>query len=537
MTEMPKVRANMMDRAIAVVAPGWARARLRDRTLMAMSGAYDGARMDLPGRRLWSPSRGSADADLQPDLPMLRRRARDLDRNNPLARGALSTTKTSVVGPGLKPIPMIDRDYLGLDEETATALERQMMREWSLFANGIECDITRTDRFAGLQALAYGSAKMNGDAFAMLRMKERPGSPYALKIQLVEADRVCDPPRNRHEAAKGATIVGGVEQDEDGAAVALWIASQHPGAYVPYHLGRMDKMEWNRVAVFGEKSGRRNALHLMMRNRIGQTRGEPWMAPVMETLKQIGRYTDAEIMAAVVNACFAVTTKTVDAAGLAFPETGGDDAKGDPINLTEPGIVVDLALGEAVEGFTPGRPNAAFDPFMLAMMRNVGAGLGIPVELLVKHFTSSYSASRAALLEAWRFYREEREWLIADFCQPVREAWLTEAVLRGRIAAPGFLDDPLAALAWSACDWVGPAPGHIQPKQEAEAAQLRMDGGITTLAEEIAAYSGGNWESKHRQSVKENQARERDGLARVAAPAAAPGAALPEPDPDDEKED
>lgn len=529
---LPAVSATTLDRAIAWLSPGWALRRHRSRSFLAMSGAYDGARMDRAGGRLWSPSMGSADSDLQPDLPMLRRRTRDLDRNNPLARGALDTAKTSVVGPGLKPIPSIDRDYLGLDEDTASAIERQMMREWALFADNIECDITRTDRFTGLQKLAYRSAKSNGDAFAMLRMKERPGSPYALKIQLIEADQVCDPPRDRTAGPDGPRIVGGIEQDEDGAPVALWIADRHPGAYVPY---RFTKMKWSRVPVFGEKSGFRRVLHLMVRNRIGQTRGEPWLAPVIESLKQVGRYTDAEIMAAVVNACFAVTTKTTDGSGMALTQTDGTDTKGDPINLTDPGMIVDLMPNEEVQGFTPGRPNTAFDPFMLAMMRNIGAGLGIPVELLIKHFTASYSASRAALLEAWRFYREEREWMVGDLCQPVREAALTEAVLRGRLVLPGFLDDPLAKQAWSACDWVGPAPGHIQPKQEAEAAKIRKDMGLTTLAKETAGYDGSSWESNHRQQVKEHQARKRDGLTAGETGPAPAVPALPEPDPDDEE--
>lgn len=529
--------ANAVDRAIAYVAPGWAARRLRSRAFLAMTGAYDGARSDNAGGRLWFASGGSADQDLQPDLDKLRQRSRDLQRNNPLARGALQTARISVVGPGLMPLPSIDADYLGLDDEAATAFERQVQREWQLFADNIECDMTRKERFPTLQGLLYQSVKENGDAFAFLRMRARPGSPYALKIQLIEADQVCDPPRNHPDRDRDATITGGVEHDAEGAPIAVWLANRHPGAFVPYHFER--RTTWTRVPVFG-RTGRRAVLHIMRRNRIGQSRGEPWLAPVIETIKQIGRYTQAEIMAAVVNACFAITTQTGDQAGMALPElTGHDDAKGDAINLAEPGMVVDLGTNETVESFTPGRPNSAFDPFMMSMMRHVGAALGIPVELLVKHFTASYSASRAALLEAWRFYRDERAWLVGDFCRPIYETFLAEAVLMGRLVAPGFLNDPLAMRAWSGCEWIGPAPGHIQPKQEAEAAALRIGEGITTLAEEIGAYSAGSWENKHRQRVKEAAARRRDGLSPAAAPAvAAAPAALPAPDdPDDDEED
>lgn len=529
--EKARRRLPALDRAIGWLSPGWAMRRLRSRAFLAAAGAYDGARHDTDSGRLWFASAGSADSDLQPDLDQLRRRSRDLHRNNPLARGALQTAGVSVVGPGLRPLPKIDADYLGLDAAAAADFERQVLREWRLFADNVECDLTRHDRFSSLQALLYRSIKENGDAFAVLRMKARPGSPYNLKIQLVESDQVCDPPRNHVDRARDARITGGIEHDQDGAPVAIWLASRHPGAFVPYHFDR--KTTWSRLRVFGERSGRRMILHVMRRNRIGQSRGEPWLAPVIETIKQIGRYTQAEIMAAVVNACFAITTTTGDASGTALAELDGhEDKKGDPIRLVDPGQIVDLALDEKVESFTPGRPNSAFDPFMMSMMRHVGAALGIPVELLVKHFTASYSASRAALLEAWRFYRDERAWLVGDFCQPIYETFLAEAVLMGRLVAPGFLKDPLAMLAWSGCEWVGPAPGHIQPKQEADAAKVRMESGITTLEEEIAAYSGGSWDAKHRQQVKEATARREDGLTgAAAAPALAGGpAALPVPD-------
>ena len=48
------------------------------------------------------------------------------------------------------------------------------------------------------------------------------------------------------------------------------------------------------------------ALHLKDKTRPGQTRGVPYLAPVIELIKQLGRYTDAEVMAAVVSGMFTV---------------------------------------------------------------------------------------------------------------------------------------------------------------------------------------------------------------------------------------
>ena len=69
------------------------------------------------------------------------------------------------------------------------------------------------------------------------------------------------------------------------------------------------------------------------------------------------------------------------------------------------GSVVDLNPGEKAVSVTPGRPNANFEGFVDSICKQIGAALEIPKELLVKQFNSNYSASRAALLEAWKMFR------------------------------------------------------------------------------------------------------------------------------------
>ena len=102
------------------------------------------------------------------------------------------------------------------------------------------------------------------------------------------------------------------------------------------------------------------------------------------------------------------------------------------------GLAVDLPDGAEIESVAPGRPNPSFDPFVLAVLRQVGAALEIPFELLIKHFTSSYTAARAALLDFGLFVRRVRAWTEAQLCQPVYEEWLRIEVASGHIAAPGF---------------------------------------------------------------------------------------------------
>ncbi|XJI81796.1 phage portal protein (plasmid) [Escherichia coli] len=201
--------------------------------------------------------------------------------------------------------------------------------------------------------------------------------------------------------------------------------------------------KWERIPAYGSKTGRRNILHVMQDfERPGQRRGVPVLAPVIEALKQLGRYTDAELVAAVVSGMFTVFIKTdapdgpVGESGI--PQYEQIDNHDDNTQEMGNGSIVSLGEGESIDTANPGRPNTAFDGFVVAICRQIGAALELPYELLVKHFTASYSASRAALLEAWKMFRMRRDWMVQSFCQPIYEEWLTEAVAKGRVIAPGF---------------------------------------------------------------------------------------------------
>ena len=220
---------NLIDRAISVFFPRAALRRSQARIqyeFLAGSG-YTGASGLRRSMQAWWPLAGDSDRDTIPDLPTLRARSRDLYRNAPLATGALDTAAVNVVGPGLKLQSRIDREFLGMADEEADAWERTVEREFALWADSPESDATRTESFYSLQGLAFLSTMMSGDVFAVLPMIPRPGQPYDLRIQLVEADRVKNPD-GRLDDDK---VAGGVEVDTWGAPVAYHIANRHPGAF------------------------------------------------------------------------------------------------------------------------------------------------------------------------------------------------------------------------------------------------------------------------------------------------------------------
>lgn len=508
---MPKITPNLLDRAIATFAPGWALNRVRARGMMALAGGYlGGGKGRRPALSGWNPGAADADSDISPDLVDLRAYSRDLARTSALAGGAINTVVSNVVGTGLAMQATPDAGFLKLDETAESKWIDGVDREWKLWAESFECDITRAQNFYGLQSLVFRSMLESGDCFIIPTMEGRHPA-YRLALQVIEADRICNP----NFGADTDRLVQGVELDQYGAPVAYHICNKHPGARLRSGL------TWTRIPAF-QDDGRRNVLHIFERRRPGQSRGVPYLAGVIEPLKQLKRYSDAEISAAVISAAFAVFVKMDPEAFMTlFDDDGsrqtylGSALKWDggvpQASMDAPGKAVNLLPGESIEAPDLGRPNAQFDPFFLAVCKQIGAMLELPVEVLLKHFNASYSASRAALLDAWRFFRGRRDFIATSLCSPVHGLWFEEAVAIGRIRAPGYFADPAWRRAWSAAVWTGDGPGSIDPMKEAAAAEKRISLEISTRADESLQYDGVPWKVKHRQRAREETARRRDG--------------------------
>ena len=500
----------MLDRAIGYISPSKALNRevCRQKLKIINSGygehGASGKKKSLIG---WLTSSGSVLEDIERNIPKLRERSRDLYMGAPLATGALKTIRTNVVGSGLKLNAQIDYEYLGMTLEEADAWETKVEREFNLWADSIHCDAQRMNNFYELQQLAFISQLMSGDSFVLLPLIPRPNMPYDLRIQIIEADRVCNPYNKLFDAEN--KIVNGVEIDTKGEVIAYHIAQNHPNTI------SIQKNNWIRVRKFGASTGRPNVIHLMESERPEQRRGVPILAPVIESLKQLTRYTEAELMAAVVSGMYTVFIKTENPDNEVPGQfiANSDQLDDDDINYElGNGAIVALGENEDITISNPGRPNAAFDGFVMSICRQIGSALELPYELLIKHFSASYSASRASLLEAWKMFRMRRSWLANDFCQPIYEEFLAEAIAKERIHAPGFFTDPIARKAYCTAEWNGPSQGQIDPLKEVRAAAKRVEEGFSTRTRETVELGNGDFFRNNRLRIVEEKLRREGGL-------------------------
>ena len=538
---------NIIDKFVEAVNPSAALRRQNDRIKLELirsfkNSGYDesGASRNKNSMRGWLASSKSPQEDIDRNIPILRQRSRSLYMSAPLAVSAIKTNRTNIVGEGLRLKSTIDAAFLRMTPEAAAEWQRNTEREFELWADSKFCDSTRVNNFYEIQQVACLSWLMNGDACALVEYERpTPAFPYGLRVHLIEADRVSTPHTSgtavnlyATESTTGNRIFNGVEVTDAGRVVAYHICSTYPNSQL-----RAAK-KWQRVKAFGDKTGTPNVLMIFEAERAEQYRGVPYLAPVIESLKQLTRYSEAEMMAAVINGFFTVfITSEGNTGEMGFTGVPDDEDRvsDDDLNYElGPGMVNVLKPGEKIEIADSKRPSSNFDAFTTALAKYVGAALEIPVELLIKSFNSSYSASRAALLEAWKAFRMKRKWLAADFCQPLYEIFLTEAIANGRIKAPGFFLDPAIKKAYCRAQWNGPAPGMLDPVKEATAAEKRIAIGVSTRQRESIEMTGTDFDANVAQLARENQLMKEAGLVSAAAP---PGSAEENKEKESEKPD
>jgi lambda family phage portal protein len=484
-------------------------ARLR---MAALHGGYEAADTTRRANVYGGAAEMDADSAILPDLVTLREESHHVERNTSIGAGVKRLNLNMVVGAGLRPKAQINRNVLGISDEAAEEFERRAEQEFNLAAETVEIDHCRRLTFRDMQAVVFIRQMFDGDSFVSILKKSRPGSPYRTRLQLIDAARVCNPDLERNNKK----IIGGIEVDSDGAPVACHVASRHPGA----RRGRMEKITWQKLAMF-RPDGRPLILQIYDKqaSRPGQTRGVPELAPVVELIKQLGRYTDAEIMAAVVTGMLTVMVESETgspnfnpAPTPGYPDkTRADQPDTTGIELGY-GSVVGLPPNTKANLVNPLRPNNAFDPFFFSIIRQIGMALGIPTEILIAHFSSSYSASKGAFELAWANFRNRRCQLTDQFCRPIWAEIITEAIAARRLNAPGFFSDPLIRAAWLGSVWIGDARPQLDELKEVNAAAKRIDHNLSTHDEESRRLTGIPWEDKWAQIQREKETIRARGL-------------------------
>ena len=493
--QTPKNFSDKVDDFIGIFSPLAAARRKHFRFISQhMLGSYRAAEHGRL-RGSWIPGGGSADRDLLPELNTLRERSRDLVRNDGIASGAVDTITTNIIGSGIRPQSRLDRETLKINEDYADQLQKQMEKIWERWVP--YADAGGRMNFFEIEELSERSRMINGESIIIpLRLPDSGRKrPYSLALQVVESDRLNTP----YDLFADKNVRLGVQVGEYGEPIAYYIRTCHPGD-INYttNLSGNSLNNYIRYSAFNDL-GDPNIYHLYHVKRAGQTRGEPFFAPVINLFKDRFEYMEAEIVATRVAACFSVFIKKENAYEVSVGRST-QDTTGKRIEELSPAMIEYLNPGESIESFSPNRPGGTFGLFMERILRDISSGLNIPYEILAKDFSkSNYSNTRAALLEARRFFMMQQRFVADKFGQPVLMALLEEAYLKGELPVLDFYSN---RAAYVRSRWIAPGWQWVDPNNEVKAAIDGVNNNISTLAEETATQ-GQDWEDTLEQRARE----------------------------------
>jgi lambda family phage portal protein len=420
--------------------------------------------------------------EIQKDIDKLRAHSRDLARNNAYARRYASLVVNHVVGPtGIS----FESEIVGNLNRPKETWNDEIERAWEEWGRCVTVDGRLG--WVAFQQLVAQTVAIDGECL----IRQVPGWDNASRfaLEIIDADRL-DWKFNTSADSSGRRVVMGVEVDGWGTPQAYYIWSAHPRDYtaIPQRL---------RIPAS-------QVFHVFSEDRARATRGVPWASPVMLQLNMLGRLWTAELAAA---------NWEADKLGIVKSQQGVPlDECADPVAAAET-IQSEHATFQGLDAgldvvFPPlQHPNSAFPEFTRALLKGIAAGLGVAYHSLAADVSdANYSSARVALLDERDTWRQKQAWFISSVCDPIFRAWLEMAIASGAVKLPVLDFERVCCPRWWPRSWEW-----IDPKNDAEAAQIAIRAGLSTYQDELGAQ-GKDWRDVFAQRAREEEEAKRLGL-------------------------
>jgi lambda family phage portal protein len=367
---------------------------------------------------------------------------------------------------------------------------RHIEDAWRLWTKKGSCTVDGKLSFLDCQKLVVQQLAVDGECLVHLVRNVR--NPFGFSLRIIDPDFLDE--EYNEILPNGDEIRMGVEQSPDGKVKAYHLFRAHPHEDVITRSGRHHRQ---RISVT-------EILHIFRIERPGQTRGVPPMAATLLDMKQLDGYIEAELVAARVAASkmgFFTSEKGEEYQG---EETDEDNS---PIMNAEAGTFEQLPQGVNFQAFDPQHPTTQFGIFVKQILRSVAAGLNVSYASLSNDLESvNYSSIRQGALEERHYYKQEQQFLITHFLQPVFESWLLMAMTSGAVNLPAQKFEKFANPHWQPRGF-----GNIDPLKETQSHVLGLQNGLITL-QDVAAIHGRDVETLFEQLAQERKMAESMGI-------------------------
>ena len=415
--------------------------------------SYRAAQMDRWGGD-WSLGASSMTQILRADLGLMRDKSRDLVMNNATAARLPTLFSENVSG---KDGILYQAAVMGPDGEPDQPTNQALESGWFRWAEDAK-SVTADERLTWQEVEQLTDEQECTDGEALVRLLPGFRNKWKFAVQVIDPDQL-DLTYNEDARPGRNAIVMGVEVNEWGAAVAYHLWPNHPSEV---------QRRSQRLRVPANLM-----IHSFLMKRAGQMRGVPWLAPVMADLMHLGKYREAEVMAA-----------RVSASKMGFIK-GGTGAGTTESLQASPGELVKLGADEEFVSWDPNHPNGNYDAFDRAILRSVSGAVRLSYMSLSGDLSqTSFASGQMGWMGEKAVYQSLQQRRIMRYSRPVHRQWLEMALLSGQLDVRGRVDD------LSASDWRPRPFMPIDALKSAKTDALNVALGKTSLTDLVEAEGG-----------------------------------------------
>lgn len=419
------------------------------------------------------------------DVPSYRSRGKQFSLDNEVAQMIIKSMEEWVIGNGLKLESEPNAKVLAQEGVTINAqtFSDEVEARTSVLKEMRETSYSGMRNFSQEEKRAFTASNNGGAILCVWRVVKGIAN-----VELIDGIHI------RHFAGgtdynptmleDGNRICNGIELTPSGEHVAYWVINH--------------QYENIRIVAKSKRTGlRMAALYGGMDVGLDNTMPIPILGGLFQTLQQMDDYKTATLQSAKTqnDLAFQVTTEIGgndvnvlgDEISRARGYTPGNDIAHDNNGtaiadkvFTETGKnTYALGVGQEIKTLAKNEAELYFEAFWKTLFECVCAAAGMPPNVVLKRFDTSFSSARAAIKD-WQHSLFLKRYIAGlGFNQPWFELQLHTDILLGKISAPGYLrafseGNTVALAAYRQARWVGDNVPEIDELKEVNAMRAAL---------------------------------------------------------------